>query len=181
MTRYQKPPTRLHRTSKRQHRTHVASRSTSMAAPRLCIARRSKSTPCTRTSSKVVSDRRAQARRGLRVAHIPGRRQQAAAIDPLRSPAADNRLDEGPHRPGRSYQQARANRESSRCTFPVAEKADLRGTAWFADIWFGRLPRMTLAADRRSHLYFDDELPQSPAPHRVSPKSTARSFSSSWT
>jgi hypothetical protein len=40
------------------------------------------------------------------------------------------------------------------------EQADLRGSAWFADIWFGRLPRMTLAADRRSHLYFDDESPQ---------------------
>jgi hypothetical protein len=40
------------------------------------------------------------------------------------------------------------------------EQADLRGSAWFADIWFGRLPRMTLSADRRSHLYFDDESPQ---------------------
>jgi hypothetical protein len=42
---------------------------------------------------------------------------------------------------------------------PVDE-ADLRGSAWFADIWFGRLPRMMLSADRRSHLYFDDESPQ---------------------
>jgi hypothetical protein len=40
------------------------------------------------------------------------------------------------------------------------DRADLRGSAWFSDIWFGRLPRMTLSADRRSHLYFDDESPQ---------------------
>jgi hypothetical protein len=42
---------------------------------------------------------------------------------------------------------------------PGAE-ADLRGSAWFADIWFGRLPRLTLTADRKSHLYFDGESPQ---------------------
>jgi hypothetical protein len=40
------------------------------------------------------------------------------------------------------------------------EKADLRGSAWFSDIWLGRLPRMTLTADRRSHLYFDEETPE---------------------
>jgi hypothetical protein len=39
------------------------------------------------------------------------------------------------------------------------EKADLNGTARFADIWLGRLPRMTLSANRRSHLYFEDETP----------------------
>jgi len=39
------------------------------------------------------------------------------------------------------------------------ERADLRGTARFSDVWLGRLPRMTLSANRRSHLYFDDETP----------------------
>jgi hypothetical protein len=40
------------------------------------------------------------------------------------------------------------------------DEVDLKGTAWFADVWMGRLPRMTLTADHRSHLYFDQEVPQ---------------------
>jgi hypothetical protein len=40
------------------------------------------------------------------------------------------------------------------------DKVDLKGSAWFSDIWLGRLPRMTLTADHRSHLYLDDETPQ---------------------
>ncbi|MEX2140045.1 MAG: hypothetical protein WD894_12340 [Pirellulales bacterium] len=40
------------------------------------------------------------------------------------------------------------------------DKVDLKGFAWFKDIWLGRLPRMTLTADHRSHLYFDNETPQ---------------------
>lgn len=38
-------------------------------------------------------------------------------------------------------------------------RADLRGSAFFSDVWVGRLPRMSLTANRRSHIYFDDEIP----------------------
>ena len=35
------------------------------------------------------------------------------------------------------------------------EEADLTGSVWFDDIWMARLPRMTLEANRRHHLYHD--------------------------
>jgi hypothetical protein len=38
-------------------------------------------------------------------------------------------------------------------------RADLRGSAWFADVWAGRLPRTKLEADRRDHLYVDPQRP----------------------
>ncbi len=40
------------------------------------------------------------------------------------------------------------------------KKRDLHGSAWFADVWMGRLPRMTLTANRRGNIYFDNEKPE---------------------
>ncbi|MDZ4821193.1 MAG: hypothetical protein SGJ20_19710 [Planctomycetota bacterium] len=39
-------------------------------------------------------------------------------------------------------------------------KVDLNGRVWFSDIWLGRLPRMSLAANRRSHIYLQNEQPE---------------------
>jgi hypothetical protein len=38
-------------------------------------------------------------------------------------------------------------------------QADLQGSAWFADVWAGRLPRMKLEADHRNRLYVDPQRP----------------------
>jgi hypothetical protein len=43
---------------------------------------------------------------------------------------------------------------------PRDDKADLTGAALFTDVWLGRLPRMTLVADRHSHLYYVGEVPE---------------------
>ncbi len=40
------------------------------------------------------------------------------------------------------------------------DKADLRGTALFGDVWMGRLPRMTLSADRNTHIFTRGEKPK---------------------
>ncbi len=39
------------------------------------------------------------------------------------------------------------------------DQADLHGSAWFADVWAGRLPRMNLEADRANRLYIDPQRP----------------------
>ena len=39
-------------------------------------------------------------------------------------------------------------------------RADVHGSASFADVWVGRLPRMTLKADRRDNLYVDPARPK---------------------
>ncbi len=43
---------------------------------------------------------------------------------------------------------------------PIGEKADLTGAALFTDVWLGRLPRMTLVANRHSHLYYVGDSPE---------------------
>ncbi|HEX3998162.1 MAG TPA: hypothetical protein VHX65_06405 [Pirellulales bacterium] len=39
------------------------------------------------------------------------------------------------------------------------KRADVHGTAWFASVWAGRLPRMTIASDRRDNLFVEPDLP----------------------
>ncbi len=39
------------------------------------------------------------------------------------------------------------------------KRADVRGSASFADLWIGRLPRMTLKSDRRDNVYVDPARP----------------------
>ncbi len=39
-------------------------------------------------------------------------------------------------------------------------RADVRGSASFDDVWIGRLPRMTLATDRRDNVYVDPARPK---------------------
>ncbi len=41
-----------------------------------------------------------------------------------------------------------------------AGSADLRGTAWFGDVWAGQLPRVALEVNRSNHLYAIPDQPQ---------------------
>lgn len=40
------------------------------------------------------------------------------------------------------------------------KRPDVHGSAWFAGVWAGRLPRMTLTSDRRDNLFVYPDLPQ---------------------
>src|SRR5262249_25049104 len=42
------------------------------------------------------------------------------------------------------------------------KRADVRGSASFADLWVGRLPRMSLKSDRRDNGYVDPARPELP-------------------
>ncbi len=40
------------------------------------------------------------------------------------------------------------------------KRPDVHGSAWFAGVWAGRLPRMTLKSDRRDNFYVNPDLPR---------------------
>lgn len=43
---------------------------------------------------------------------------------------------------------------------PKSDRADLTGSASFADIWLGSLPRMSLTTDRRDNIFYQPDRPQ---------------------
>ncbi len=82
---------------------------------------------------------------------------ETIASTPIRRTARWTKLRIGPV----SVPSAKAQRATITLHVgPRGEKADLTGAALFADVWLGRLPRMTLAADRHSHLYYVGETPE---------------------